>query len=213
MHTTCAQSEAYTTDLQYAAAANFTKPITTHTLIFQHQVEGVSTYTAVEATIGEKTSGSRLNDAFRIARDQVSNVDTNAALYAQQLQQQQQQQQQPVYGVAAASTNTWMQPTAVVSTFSSLASIPSNQVYAAPYTTAALATLPVLNSTSSNNSNAWGVQPLQQQAFQAQPFQPQPFQAQPTFTAAAAVVPFKPPATAVAPLVQQEQSKAITTAR
>jgi hypothetical protein len=161
----------------------------------------VSTYTAVEATIGEKTSGSRLNDAFRIARDQVSNVDTNAALYAQQLQQQQQQQQQqqPVYGGAAASTNTWMQPAAVVSTFSSLATIPSNQVYPAPYTTAATATLPVLNSGSSNSSNAWGVQPLQQQ-----PFQAQPFQAQPTFAAAA--VPFKP-AVPVAPVVQQQQQQ------
>jgi hypothetical protein len=33
-------------------------------------VESVATYTAVEATIGEQTSGSRLNDAFRIARQQ-----------------------------------------------------------------------------------------------------------------------------------------------
>ncbi|KAG5179530.1 hypothetical protein JKP88DRAFT_280231 [Tribonema minus] len=46
------------------------------------KVEGaVATYTVVEATIGEKTSGSRLNDAFRIAREN-----------------NQQQQQQPGLG-------------------------------------------------------------------------------------------------------------------
>lgn len=41
--------------------------------------QGVATYTAVEAIIGDKTSGSRLNDAFRIAREANATETANNA--------------------------------------------------------------------------------------------------------------------------------------